>query len=79
MKVKSTTCVVTPSGRGLHAYGDATLENDSTACWVASRPEGGSWGVRVTLIACPKCNNPETIAAIKEAALAAIKEKEEKR
>ncbi|MDP2874463.1 MAG: hypothetical protein Q8N84_04200 [bacterium] len=72
MKVTSTTCTIV-LGRS-SAYGDATLENGSTAHWVASRFEGGSWGVSVTVISCSKCSNSETIAAVKEAALAKIAE-----
>ena len=72
MKVTSTTCTIALGESS--AYGDATLENGSTAHWVASRFEGGSWGVSVTVISCSKCSNLETIAAVKQAALAKIAE-----
>jgi len=76
VKVISTTCTVVINGTS--SYGDATLENDSKAHWVASRVEGKGWSVSVTAIFCSQCNNPETIAAVKEAALAAIKRSEAK-
>lgn len=61
--------------------GDCTFKGGSKAYWIAEcrRDAPDNWQVTVTGFTCSRLNSAETINAVKEAALAKIKESEEKR